>query len=114
MHMHKMLECVPSCLLPPFLGIGDIDCGPHPVTLAAGSRTASVNISTIDDEDPECDETFTARIDIGRNSSNEGFRLGPMSNVTITVKDDEGDAGLMHYILLKYILHYDLYTYCNF
>ena len=84
------------CLLSPF--IGDIDCGKHPVTLEAGSMTASVNISTIDDEDPECDETFTARIDIGPNSSNEGFRLGPVSNVTITVKDDEGDAGLMHYI----------------
>ena len=81
--------------------------------------TASVNISTIDDEDPECDETFTARIDIGPNSSNEGFRLGPVSNVTITVKDDEGDAGLMHYIyytgiivlLACIIIHMCLRTY---
>ena len=75
--------------------------------------TASVNISTIDDEDPECDETFTARIDIGPNSSNEGFRLGPVSNVTITVKDDEGDAGLMHYIIPDLLccgMHYNAHV----
>ena len=78
-------------------GLNDIDCGPLPVTLKAGSMTASVNISTIDDEDPECDETFTAQIIFGgdENSGRDGFRHGPTSNVSITVKDNEGNSGLL-------------------
>ena len=86
-----------DCLIASCEGLNDIDCGPHPVTLEAGSMTASVNIYTVDDEEPECDETFTAQIIFGGdgNSSRDGFRHGPTSNVSITVKDNEGNSGLL-------------------
>ena len=83
----------------------DIDCGPHPVTLQAGSMRASVNISIINDEDSECDEIFTAQIIIGKgNSSREGFRLGQNPSISIIVKDIEGDMGLSHHFL-HYVTH---------
>ena len=83
----------------------DVDCGPHTVTLQAGSVTASVNISIINDEDSECDEVFTAQIIIGEgNSSREGFRLGQNPSISIIVKDDEGDMGLLHHFL-HYVTH---------
>ena len=72
-------------------GMDDIHCGPYPVTLQAGSVKASVNISIIDDQDTECDEIFTAKIDIGDENSSVGFRLGPTSTISITVKDNDGD-----------------------
>ena len=81
-----------DCLIAYCEGLNDIDCGPLPVTLEAGSMTAIVNISTIDDEDPECDETFSAQIifEGDGNSGRDGFRRGPTSDVSITVKDNEG------------------------
>ena len=86
-----------DCLIAYCEGLNDIDCGPLPVTLWAGSMTASVNISTIDDEYPECDETFTAQIIFGGdgNSGRDGFRRGPTSDVSITVTDNEGNSGLL-------------------
>ena len=76
-------------------GMDDVHCGPYPVALLAGAVNASVNISIIDDQDTECDETFTAKIMFGGDgSSTEGFRLGPASNISITVKDNEGDFEL--------------------
>ena len=58
-----------------------------------GSIIESVNISTIDDNDTECDEVFTAELSGDRTSSlAEGYRRGQTSNVAITVKDDEGDV----------------------
>ena len=79
----------------------DLHCGPYSVTLQAGSVTASVNISIINDEDSECDEVFTAQIIIGGegNSSTEGFRLGQMPSTSIIVKHDEGYIGLLHHFL---------------
>ena len=55
--------------------------------------TASVPIQLMDDEVSECDETFTAHIVVGEewNSSSDGFTLGSMSSVFITVKDNEGN-----------------------
>ena len=66
--------------------------------LQAGSVKASVNISTIDDQDTECDEIFTAEIIIGGdgNSRDERFRPGPISSTSITVKDNEGDLAIAH------------------
>ena len=73
-------------------GMEDIHCGPYPVTLQAGSVKASVNISIIDDQDTECDEIFTAKINIGGDgNSSVGFRLGPTSTISITVEDNEGN-----------------------
>ena len=78
----------------------DLHCGPYSVTLQAGSVTASVNISIINDEDSECDEIFIARIIIGEGNSNrEGFRLGQNPSTSIIVKDDEGDMGILHHFL---------------
>ena len=72
----------------------DLDCGPHLTTLPMNSMIASLNISIIDDQDKESDEKFTARIIIGGDeSSSAGFTLGPMSSISITVKDNEGDVG---------------------
>ena len=82
------------------------------MTLEAGSMTASVNISTIDDEDPECDETFTAQIIFGGddNSGRDGFRRGPTSDVSITVKDNEGKSGLLYNIVITvHIYNYSRY-----
>ena len=74
-------------------GDADIDCGPHLFTFSMGSIIESVNISTIDDNDTECDEVFTAElIGDGTSSLAEGYRRGQTSNVAITVKDDEGDV----------------------
>ena len=91
-----------DCLIAYCEGLNDVDCGPHPVTLEAGSMTASVNISTIDDEDSECDETFTAQIILGGdgNSGRDGFRRGPTSDVEITVKDNEGNSGLLNILVI--------------
>ena len=90
-----------DCLIASCKGLNDIDCGPHPVTLEARSMTASVNISTIDDEDPECDETFTAQIMFGGdgNSGTNGFRRGRTSDVVITVKDNEGNMGYYNTVI---------------
>ena len=83
----------------------DLYCGPHTVTLQAGSVTASVNISIINDEDSECDEIFIAQIIIGKGkSSREGFRLGQNPSASIIVKDDEGDMGLLRHFL-HYVTH---------
>ena len=91
-----------DCLIAYCEGLNDVDCGPHAVTLAAGSMTASVSIPTIDDEYPECDETFTAQIILGGdgNSGRDGFRRGPTSDVEITVKDNEGNSGLLNNLVI--------------
>jgi len=91
-----------DCLIAYCEGLNDVDCGPHPVTLEAGSMTASVSIPIIDDEDPECNEKFTAQIILGGdgNSGRDGFRRGPTSDVEITVKDNEGNSGLLNYLVI--------------
>jgi len=70
----------------------DLDCGPHVLTFKSGSVMASVNISLVNDDVPECDETFKAHIviDNGGNSTGQGLRLGRQNSTDITVKDDEG------------------------
>ena len=65
--------------------------------LLANSVTASLNRSIIDDQDAECDETFTATIFIGgAGNSSAGFRLGSASTILITVMDNEGDTIMAH------------------
>ena len=99
------------------VGMDDLHCGPHTVTLHAGSVTASVNIFIINDEDSECDETFTAQIIIGgegnsntkhfklgQNPTTSSFRPGKKSSASIIVKDDEGDMGLLRHFL-HYVTH---------
>ena len=73
----------------------DLDCGPHFLVFESGSVTASVNISLVNDNMPECDETFTAHLNIGDggNSTSDGFRLGQPSSTSITIKD-EGNGGV--------------------
>ena len=78
-----------------FCTVGEnvVHCGLYPVTFMAGLVTASVPIQLMDDEVSECDETFTAHIVIGEegSSSSDGFILGSMSSVEVTVKDNEGN-----------------------
>ena len=68
----------------------DLDCGPHVLTFKSGSVMASVNISLVNDDVPECDETFKAHIIIDNvgNSTGQGLRLGPQNSIDITVKDE--------------------------
>ena len=68
----------------------DLDCGPHVLTFKSGSVMASVNISLVNDDVPECDETFKAHIviDNGGNSTGQGLRLGRQNSTDITVKDE--------------------------
>ena len=68
----------------------DLDCGPHVLTFKSGSVMASVNISLVNDDVPECDETFKAHIviDNGGNSTGQGLRLGGQNSTDITVKDE--------------------------
>ena len=61
----------------------DIHCGLYSLTFESGSVTASVNISLVNDDVPECDETFTAYIILG-----EGFRAGANPSTLITVMDE--------------------------
>ena len=73
------------------IGVGDIQCDTYTVNFVSGSVTASVNISLVNDDVPECDETFTASITV----PGEGFRLGSHPSASITIKD-EGIV-LFHY-----------------
>ena len=75
-----------------YTGMDDLYCGPYSVEFQAGSVTASVDILLINDEDIECDETFTAQIILGGNLSGAGFRLGQTSSASIIIKDDEGNT----------------------
>ena len=69
----------------------DIQCDMYTVNFESGSITASVNIPLVNDDIPECDETFTASITV----PGEGFRLGSHPLASITIKD-EGIV-LFHY-----------------
>lgn len=72
------------------IGMDDLDCGPHVLSFKSGSVMASVNISLVNDDVPECDETFKAHIviDNGGNSTGQGLRLGRQNSTDITVKDE--------------------------
>ena len=73
----------------------DLDCGPHFLMFESGTDTASVNISLVNDNVPECDEKFIAHLILGDggNSTSEGFRLGQPSSTSITIKDEgNGDV----------------------
>ena len=66
----------------------DIHCDVYLVTFK--SESASVNIPLVNDNVPECDETFTARIIVG-----DGFRLGEIPSTNIIIKDDgKGPIGV--------------------
>ena len=62
----------------------DIQCGIYLVNFPSGSVAASVNIPLVNDDVPECDETFTASIAV----PGEGFRLGSSHFASITIKDE--------------------------
>ena len=83
-----------------FIGI-HLRCEAYLVTLQNASVNASVNISTQNNENQECDETFTVKIILGEDgkSSSDGFRLGPRNTASITVKDDEGNIRLLQHFL---------------
>ena len=75
----------------------DIHCDMYLVTFKSGSDIASVNIPLVNDNVPECDETFTAHIIVG-----EGFRLGEIPSTDITIKDEgkgDGPIGVSCYSL---------------
>lgn len=65
-------------------------CGAHSLTFDRGSDTASVNISVVNDDIPECDETYIAHIIVGNggNSDGQGFRLGEQSSTEILIEDE--------------------------
>ena len=61
----------------------DIHCNVYLGTFKSGSNTANVNIPIVNDNMPECDETFTADIiNLG-----DGFRLGELPSISITITD---------------------------
>ena len=68
----------------------DLDCGPHFLTFESGTDTASVNISLVNDNVPECDKTFTAHIIIGDggNSTIDDLRLGQPNSTSIKIIDE--------------------------
>ena len=66
------------------IGMDDIQCGIYLVNFTSGSVAASVNIPLVNDDVPECDETFTASIAV----PGEGFRLGSHHFATITIEDE--------------------------
>ena len=66
------------------VGMDDMHCNVSVVTFKSGSEVASVNIPLVDDNTPECDETFTAHIIFLR----DGFRLGQHPSISITILDE--------------------------
>ena len=75
----------------------DIHCDVYLVTFKSKSDIASVNIPLVNDNIPECDETFTAHINVGEF---RGFRLGEIPSTNITIKDDgKGPIGVSCYSL---------------
>ena len=73
----------------------DLDCGPHFLTFQSGTDTASVNISLVNDNVPECDEKFIAHIIFG-DMTGDGFRLGQQSSTSITIMDEgNGDRSFI-------------------
>ena len=64
------------------VGDGERPCGLYPVTFEAGSVTASVNVSIMNDEVLECNETFFVAI-----LEEEGFRF--QFPALLIVVDDE-------------------------
>lgn len=83
-HIHKLL-CVPYIYI---AGTSDVHCGPYLIEFEAEVVSSSVNILIVNDEQYECDETFMAHINIGKD---EGFRRGLRSSTEITIKDDDGN-----------------------
>ena len=62
----------------------DVHCGLYLLMFESGSITASVNIPImVNDDVPECDETFTADIIL-----EEGFLLGLHPSTSITIIDE--------------------------
>ena len=67
----------------------DYMSGPYNVTFPAGSTTATVTITIVDDTELEGPESFTATI----SSANTGFTsvsAGDDDTATINIEDDEG------------------------
>ena len=70
------------------------------MTFESGSVAASVNILLVNDDVPECDETFEAHIVIengGNSLTGPGLRLGGQPSTTITVMDE----GIVIQIIVK-------------
>ena len=91
--------CSSYCVFTCTVGMGEVHCGVYPVAFEAGSVAASVNVIIMNDEVPECDETFTADIAIGDEMRMSGFRLGPRSSASLTVKDDDSKYYYMSFAL---------------
>ena len=87
------------------LGVDDLDCGPHLLTFERGTVTASVNISVVNDDIPECDRTFIAHIIIGNggNSTGQGFRLSEPYSAEVKIVDD-GMHRVMHVPMGSFLL----------
>ena len=67
-----------------YLGMDDVHCDVYSVTFNGGSNMENVEIPLVNDDIPECDETFKAHIII----LGEGFRLGEIPSTDITIKDE--------------------------
>ena len=97
--MYVYITCT-ACIYYHVLGVNQLDCGRHYLTFESGNVAASVNILLVNDDVPECDETFKAHIVIengGNSLIGPGFRLGGQSSTTITVVDE----GIVNYINVK-------------
>ena len=85
-----MMSCVHTVFL--YIGMDDIHCSTSVVTFKNGSDAASVNIPLVNDNIPECDETFTAYI----ITPGDGFRLGQRPSTSITISDEgKGDVPVL-------------------
>ena len=102
--MYVYITCT-ACIYYHVLGVDQLDCGRHCLTFESGNVAASVNILLVNDDIPECDETFKAHIVIengGNSLTGPGFRLGGQSSTTITVEDE----GIVNYIIVKRCSHF--------
>ena len=75
------------------------------MTFESGSVAASVSILLVNNDVPECDETFEAHIVIengGNLLTGPGLRLGRQPSTTITVMDE----GIVIYIIVKRCSHF--------
>ena len=64
------------------------DTGSYSVTISAGETSASLNISIIDDDTLEENESFV--LNINPSSLHNRVVLGNPSQTTVTIVDDDG------------------------
>ena len=69
------------------IGNNDYDRGPYRIVIPAGQIHVRFNVSIMDDNVPERNETF--QLFIAPGSLHDDFRLGTLDRITITIVDDD-------------------------